>query len=149
MHLLRFMCVIHTLPTMMTRILILCVLTALAASAGCVEREMTITSEPEGALVYISDVEIGRTPVTIPFTWYGDYEIILRLEGYETLKTSRDITPPWYEIPPADLLSELAPWTYRDERFLHFVLERYEGLDKDELLERAEELRRRNLEPVK
>ena len=28
--------------------------------AGCVEREMTITSEPSGALVFISDQEVGN-----------------------------------------------------------------------------------------
>jgi hypothetical protein len=29
--------------------------------AGCVEREMLVTSEPAGAIVYVSDVEVGRT----------------------------------------------------------------------------------------
>jgi hypothetical protein len=59
---------------------------ALAAS-GCVERELTVTSEPPGAIVYIGDREVGRTPITTPFTWYGDYDIILRREGYQTLNT--------------------------------------------------------------
>ena len=45
----------------------------LAAGGGCVEREMTLTTDPPGALVYVSDKEIGRTPVTQPFLWYGDY----------------------------------------------------------------------------
>ena len=30
-------------------------------AGGCLERQMTITSQPEGALVYVSDVEVGRT----------------------------------------------------------------------------------------
>ena len=92
--------------------------------AGCVERELVITSEPSGALVYISDVEVGRTPLRHPFTWYGDYDIILRMDGWETLKTHRNLRMPAYEVPPADLFSHLAPWTYHDTRYLHFKLEK-------------------------
>src|SRR5688500_18580755 len=54
---------------------------------GCVVREMVIDSEPRGALVYLNDQEIGRTPLTKEFTWYGTYDAVVRLEGYETLKT--------------------------------------------------------------
>ena len=114
--------------------------------AGCVERELTIDSQPRGALVEISSETIGRTPVTIPFTWYGDYEVILRLDGYETLKTHLNVTPPWYEVPPADLFSELAPWTYHVKKSGHFTLEKKKPVDEAELYRRAEELRVRNLE---
>ena len=112
---------------------------------------MTITSEPEGARVFVSDVEKGRTPLTIPFTWYGDYDIILRYEekGYKTCKTHATIMPPVYEIPPFDLLSEIAPWRYRDHRYLHFTLAK-ETLPSDgELIKRAEVMRSRNLQPVR
>jgi len=123
--------------------------------AGCVEREMTITSEPAGALVYVSDKEMGRTPVTFRFLWYGDYEVVLRHPGHKTLTASADITPPLYEIPPLDLLSEIAPWTYRDRRYLHYQLEALpspateeeaQRLD-EELLQRAADMRQKNLEP--
>lgn len=114
--------------------------------AGCVERTLTVTSEPPGALVTISSIEKGRTPVTIPFLWYGDYDVIVRMEGYETLKTHQKINPPPYEIPPVDLLSELAPWTYHDQRTAHFVLTPATQPAEKELLDRAEELRARNLE---
>jgi hypothetical protein len=123
-------------------------LVLLAALAGCVEREMTITSTPEGALVRISDREVGRTPVTIPFTWYGDYEIILRLEGHETRFTHAHLIRPWYEVPPIDLFSELAPWTYRDQRYLHFTLEPRVPTSEEELIARAEQLAQQNLEAV-
>ena len=92
----------------------------LACLGGCVERELTITSEPSGALVYISDVEKGRTPLTINFAWYGDYDVILRHDGFNTLKTHAEIAPPIYEIPPLDLLSAIVPWTYHDRRYLHY-----------------------------
>lgn len=120
-----------------------------ACLGGCVEREMTITSEPSGALVYVSDREVGRTPVSLPFTWYGDYDIILRRAGYKTLKTHANITPPIYEIPPLDLLSALAPWTYHDRRYLHYKLTRLGPLDEEALLRRAEQMRRRTVEPVR
>lgn len=126
------------------------ILAALAAGAiGCVEREMQITSDPPGALVVVSDVEKGRTPVTIPFTWYGDYDIILRLEGHETLVTHALITPPWYEWPPIDLLSATAPWTYRDKRYLHYTLKPLVLPSDDELIRHADEMQKRNQQPVK
>jgi hypothetical protein len=89
---------------------------AVLLSAGCVERRLTITSQPNGALVTVNSKEVGRTPVTIPFTWYGDYDVQLRLDEsdqhYQALKTHYNVTPPWYEVPPIDLFSEMSPWTY-------------------------------------
>jgi len=118
------------------------------AAAGCVEREMTITSDPPGALVVISDKEIGRTPVTQPFLWYGQYDIILRLKGYETLNAPRWIDPPWYETIPLDLLSAMAPWTYHDRRYLHFTLSKYKAPRRADLLRRAEDLRAKAKTPI-
>jgi hypothetical protein len=125
-------------------------LICLAASlAGCVEREMKITSEPSGALVEVSGVQVGRTPLTLPFTWYGDYEILLRYDGYQTLKTHANLVPPIYEVPPLDLLSAMAPWTYEDTRYLHFELEKRSVVPEEELIRRADELREENLRPVR
>lgn len=130
--------------------LVLAMAALLAAGAGCVERKLTITSEPPGAIVSISDVEVGRTPVTIPFTWYGDYEVILRREGgYETLKTHADIKMPLYEVPPFDLMSELAPWTYKDHRYLHYSLKRAAEPTDQELIDRARTFRELTGAPAK
>lgn len=121
------------------------------ALAGCVERTLTITSTPAGALAYVSNVEVGRTPVTIPFTWYGDYDIILRpegLAGYETLKTHHNVTPPVYDVPPLDLLSAVAPWTYHVKRSAHFNLPKRVEASDEELRRRAEEMRGRTLEEL-
>ncbi|GAF76606.1 unnamed protein product, partial [marine sediment metagenome] len=116
---------------------------------GCVERRLTITSEPAGALVIISDREVGRTPVTIPFLWYGDYDIILRLDGYGTLTTHASLVPPWYEVPPADLFSAMAPWTYHDRRYLHYKMPPLVLPSGEELIRRAEQMGKRNLEYVR
>jgi hypothetical protein len=117
------------------------------APAGCVERSFTLTSNPPGALVMLSSEEIGRTPVTIPFTWYGDYEVILRLEGYETLKTHHNLKPPVYEVFPLDFFSEIAPWTYRDRRSAHFELTKRTPPSDETLMQRADELRLRAVGP--
>ncbi|MFP4356070.1 MAG: PEGA domain-containing protein [Phycisphaerae bacterium] len=132
----------------MTRIAaILIVLAGLAA--GCVEREMRIDSQPAGAVVYISGQEVGRTPLVHRFTWYGDYDITLRKDGYETLKTHAEINPPVYEWPGLDLLSELAPWTYRDVRYLDYQLQPFTPTEPSELIERAIEMREEALEEVR
>ena len=116
---------------------------AAAALGGCVEREMKITTEPAGALVYVSDREVGRTPLSLPFTLYGDYDVLIRMDGYKTLQADADISPPWYEVPPLDLLSHMAPWTYHDQRFLHYKLEKQEELTDEQLMKQAEDMRRR------
>ena len=116
---------------------------------GCVERKMVITSEPAGALVYVSQVEIGRTPVTLPFTWYGDYDITLRLDGYQTLDTHANLRMPVYEIPPLDLFSAMAPWTYRDTRYLNFGLEPLQPPTDKELIDRALDMAQEVAAPVK
>ena len=36
-------------------------------AAGCVERTITVRSDPPGALVYLDDVERGETPCTFRF----------------------------------------------------------------------------------
>lgn len=135
------------------KIIILSLLTVLItlAASGCIERKLTITSEPAGALVIISDKEIGRTPVTTHFIWNGEYDIILRYpeEGYETLNEQADINPTWYEIPPLDLLSIIVPWTYPDHRYLHYKLKKAEMPSEKAIIQRAKQMQKRNDMPVK
>ena len=133
----------------MNRLVFIVLATSGALTGGCVEREMTITSEPSGALVIVSGKEVGRTPVTQSFLWYGDYEIVLRRQDYRTLKTHANLRPPIYEIFPLDLLSEIAPWTYHDRRYLHYRLEELKLPDNEDLIRRGDELKARALEPVK
>ena len=49
--------------------------------AGCVQRIISITSQPSGALVYLNDEEVGRTPISAPHLFYGVYDIRLEHEG--------------------------------------------------------------------
>jgi hypothetical protein len=96
-------------------------LLALSFLAGCAQRTVDITSEPSGALVYLNGEEIGRTPLRYDFTWYSDYDVILRKDGYETLKTHHKIDPPLLFIPPIDLIGELVG--ARDHRHWNFTMQ--------------------------
>ena len=120
---------------------------ALLALGGCVERIMKIDSEPQGARAFVNDEEIGVTPVKFSFLWYGDYDIMLRKAGYQTLKTNCRVDPPWYQVPPIDLVAEcLIPGTIRDEHVLPiYALQPARTPAAEEVVERAVELRERAL----
>lgn len=110
---------------------------------GCVERTMTITSEPSGALVYLNGEEVGRTPLTRDFVWYGNYDVQVRHEGHETLDTNTWVVAPWWQWPPFDLFAELLPVRLTDRRVLHYELAETSpaDVDPDQLLDRATALR--------
>jgi hypothetical protein len=114
-----------------------------ALPGGCVERKLTVNSEPQGALAYLNNQEIGRTPVTRDFTWYGDFDVQLREEGYHTRKTHKHVTAPWWQWPPFDLLAEVLPVRLVDERQMTFTLKPAspEPAEPAALLDRAGELR--------
>jgi hypothetical protein len=112
------------------------------AAPGCVRRRMLIRSQPAGATVYVDDQEIGTTPVSTEFTYYGTRKIQLIKDGYETLTVKQVFFPPWYQFPVVEFISEnLSPWEHRDEHLLDFQLEPQRILPADKLLERAQELR--------
>lgn len=116
-----------------------------AAASGCVQRRLTVRSNPPGALVYIGNLEIGKTPCSVSYLWYGVREIKLIKDGYETLTVHQWIGPPWYEIPPVDFVSEnFYPYELRDERTLDFQLIPQRTVPNDQLLGRAESLRQSN-----
>ena len=117
------------------------VLLCLALCSGCVRRTMTVTSEPPGALVYMNNQEVGRTPFIREFTWYGTYDVQVRAEGFETLKTETPVIAPLWQWPPFDLFAELLP--LRDRRRIHYRLEPVsdEPIDAQVLLDRADEMR--------
>lgn len=114
---------------------------------GCVERTVTINTEPEGATVFLNDQEVGQTPVRVPFTWYGDYDIIVRKKGHQTLQTHQRIDAPWYQWPVIDLFAEcFMPFTIHDDRVLDtYVLAPKQVIDKPTLLESASQMKEQAL----
>lgn len=84
---------------------------------GCVERRYTIRTEPPGALVVVNNEEIGRTPVSKSFAYYGDRDITLMLDGYQTQRLIQPVKSPWYDNLLTEFFTEnIVPFTIRDER---------------------------------
>ena len=115
---------------------------ALLGFAGCVERKLTVTSEPDGALVFLNNQELGRTPLTRDFTWYGNYDVQLRREGYQTLKTEHSLIAPWWQWVPFDLFADVTPFWWKDERTISFRMEpaSTQAADPQVMLSRATEM---------
>ncbi|MCS7304131.1 MAG: PEGA domain-containing protein [Thermoguttaceae bacterium] len=117
-----------------------------STSVGCVQRRLTIRTDPPGAMAYVDGYPIGTTPISTDFIYYGTREIRLVKDGYETLVVKQRIWPPWYEIPPLDFISEnLVPGELRDHRILEFRLQPQRITPPEQLVDRAERLRRGEL----
>ena len=111
---------------------------------AAVRRRITIKTDPPGALVYIDDQEIGVTPVSTSFTYYGTRKIQIVKDGYETVTVLREIKPPWYQIPGIDFVTEnLIRREFRDERLIQFKLVPLKIRTTNELIQRGLELKQR------
>lgn len=119
------------------------VLTALlVCGCGGVSRELTIMTEPSGALVTLNDEEIGPSPVTVSFNWYGDYNVRVSKPGYETLSTHRELKAPWYDGFPFDFIASfLWPAKTLDTYEWTFELDPYVEPARDDLLQDAQKLK--------
>ncbi|MFM7244972.1 MAG: PEGA domain-containing protein [Planctomycetaceae bacterium] len=115
---------------------------AVVALAGCVQRRMTIRSNPPGALVYVDDYQLGTTPVSHDFVYYGTRKIRLVKDGYETLTVRQPFPVPWYEIFPLDFVTEnLIPWEVRDERVVDLAMQPAASTPPELVVSRAEQVR--------
>jgi hypothetical protein len=112
---------------------------------GCVTRRMTVRTNVPGAQVYVDNYEIGRTPASTDFTYYGTRNIRIVKDGFETLTVQQPVTAPWYQIPGIDFLTEnIWPFEVRDERQYTYNLQPQYVVPTDALVGRAEDLRRAN-----
>jgi hypothetical protein len=119
----------------------------LALVSGCVERRMTVISDPPGAQVYVNNRPIGNSPAYLPsqrFIYYGNYDILLIKEGYEPLLVKQAVPPPWYEWPGVDFFSEnLVPWNIKDERIFPYQLQPHRIVTPEDVLHNADSFRSR------
>ncbi|MFO0950842.1 MAG: PEGA domain-containing protein [Isosphaeraceae bacterium] len=121
---------------------VLVALVGLAPLAGCVERRYTIRTNPPGALVVVNNEEIGRTPVSKSFTYYGDRDVTLMLDGFQTQRIVQPIKAPWYDNLLTEFFSEnVVPFTIRDERTFDYQMQPSTLPASNDLLNRAESLR--------
>jgi hypothetical protein len=110
--------------------------------AGCVERRLTINTEPNGAVVVLNDEEIGTSPVTTSFEWYGDYNVRISKEGFQTLKTHRNLKRPWYDWFPFDFFAQIVnPKRIVDSYQWSFTLAPQTEPNREELIQNAQKLK--------
>jgi len=120
------------------------VITVITCFSGCnaVKRRLTITSEPSGALVYLNDKEIGRTPISQNFVHSGTYKIRCFKEGFVMEETYYKAGTPWYLYPGIDFFSEnFVPGEIRDEQHCHVVLTPKREITPEEIKDSAVKLR--------
>ncbi|MEK6248275.1 MAG: PEGA domain-containing protein [Planctomycetales bacterium] len=112
----------------------------LVAASGCVQRRLTIQSNPPGALVRIDGEEIGATPVSTSFVYYGTRKIELIKPGYETMTVLQPVPSPLGLLPIVDVVGEHVGKT-RDDRLFTYNLQPSKIVPTSELLQRAGQLR--------
>ena len=112
-----------------------------ASLVGCVKRTISISSNPPGALVWVNDREVGRTPVEFEFLYYGEYDLRLEKGGYEPIMTTRWAKTPVWELPVVDLFAEVVAPNRESNVCWEFELEPRND-NADLLLYRAKRFRR-------
>ena len=109
---------------------------------GCVERQLTINTIPQNAVVTLNDEEIGQSPVTVSFNWYGDYRVRIAKDGYETLNTHKELKAPLHDKFPFDFFAQvLNPKKIVDKYEWTFQLEPAKEPDRDKLIQDAQKLK--------
>jgi len=106
---------------------------------GCVHRVMNFQTNPPGAVVYLNDREIGRTPFKREFLWYGTYDVVIRKDGYQTLKTVAYVIAPFWQFVPLDALTDFMP--LYDQHYINFALKPETPVDPQALIARAQAMR--------
>jgi hypothetical protein len=115
---------------------------AALSSSGCMHRRLTIRSDPPGAAVLVDGEEIGYTPVSFDYTYYGTREIRLIKDGYQTLTTQVKLSTPWYQILPLEFVTDnFALTKINDRREVTYALARENIEPSQEIENRANNLR--------
>jgi hypothetical protein len=118
--------------------------TLMLGASGCVERRFLVESNPPGAAVLVNGEYKGTTPVSVPFTYYGKYDITLARDGYETVTYPAMLRRPWFEYFPADFFAEnLYPLHLQDNKLLRYDLQPLQQTRTEDVLNQAGTLRQR------
>ncbi len=127
-------------------------------TAGCVEQSITVVTSPSNSLVYLNDVQRGRSPCTVPFEFYGTYDVRLRARKnigtavnpdyvYYYLHTHKTTIRPWYQWYGIDLIADLLPMHIKDHQIWAFDLKKVREPTTTELIQRANALKARLQSP--
>jgi len=110
----------------------------LILTGGCVERKLTIVTNPSDAVVWLNDEEIGRTPVTVNFKWYGDYRVRIEKAGYEIMDTHQALKQPLHDRFPIDFFAQCVwPGRIIDTYTWDYQLAPYKAPSSEELIKSA------------
>lgn len=110
--------------------------------SGCVSRRMTIVSNPPGAMVLLENKELGPSPASADFIWYGTRQVTLIKDGYETKTDLVTVSPPWYQLPVIEFFTDnFSPRRITDRRVYSFDLQPKQLVPEQELRSRANQLR--------
>lgn len=107
-----------------------------ATAGGCVERTVSITSEPSGARVWLNDREVGTTPCTVRINDYGTFDVRLVKQGYAADWNGRTAETPIWDAPGPDLVGEILPADLKSRTAWHVELKPLPN-DEPALIERA------------
>lgn len=119
-----------------------CLLLLCGAMIGCVNRRLTIRSDPPGALVRIDGKNVGFTPLSMDFDYYGTREITLIKDGYETLTVQQEVAAPLYQRFPLDAVSDnFLPFRVTNRHDFRYSLQRQKIIPENEIIDRANDLR--------
>lgn len=111
-------------------------------ATGCVERRYTIRTNPPGAMVSVAGEPIGTTPVSRSYTYYGDRDIQIVADGYQTARFIQPIKAPWWDNVFTEFFTEnLLPFQFRDEREFTYNLTPQVNPPQGDVLNRANALR--------
>lgn len=117
-------------------------------ATGCVERRYTIRTDPPGAVVVVNGQEIGTTPVSKSFVYYGDRDIKIYKDGFRTEQIIQPVGAPWWDNYFTEFFTEnVIPVTFRDEREFVYRLTPDQSPTTQDLLNRAEQLRAESQAP--
>lgn len=121
------------------------------ALAGCVDRIVSIRSNPPGAEVYLDGELRGTTPHDEHYSYYGTRDLTLVKSGYRSHRRKIGLNSPWWQIFPFDLVTDvLLPFTITDHVEVAVELEKEPppGDAIGETLKRAEEAREKASAPA-
>lgn len=114
----------------------------ICCQSGCVSRRMTIVSNPPGAMTVLDGKEIGYTPASADFIWYGTRNVTLIKDGYETRSELVTVSAPWYQWPVIEFFTDnFLPKRVTDRRIFNFDMQPKRMIPDDELRNRAKNLR--------
>lgn len=103
---------------------------------------MTFVSNPPGAMVLLEGKEIGYSPASADFIYYGTRQVTMIKDGYETKTEYVTVRTPWYQWPGIEFFTDnFALHRINDRRYFKFDLQPKQMVPDDDLRARARQLR--------